>query len=549
MCWPIWPSGCAWALIRSIGSSGQPVVSVIDAHPLRESRSPIPRSTSWRWGKALFRVLNNTFAKTAMSRLWLNRAFVVELLFTKPQLKDSRKPMINILALLQCLAPVLTPTTLRQFSRIILALLAMTGRVTMLGIARWTEPGGSYRTVQRFFNTAVDWSQVHWLLIQTHLLQPQATYLLVGDEVVVTKAGHETHGLDRFFSSLFGKPVPGLAFFAFALVNVQQRTAHPLRIGQVLRPEPVAVPVAPAPAAPVAKRGHGPPKGSKNRNKADVTLTPSSSFILTLLQAVKQVLGTTLTVASVVLDGAFGNNYALQMVRRGGYDLISKLAVNSALHFRYPGTYSGRGPHKKYGERVKYGALPGEYRQQTTTTKGICTEIYQFTALHQLFAQPLNVVVIVKTNSETGARAHAILFSSDLNQTYDQIIDYYTLRFQIKFNFRDAKQYWGLRKLHESERTSRYQCRQPGVLHGQPGSGAPPTLAPQTARLQRPGPQSPLQRSQIRDRNIEIAPAEAGANCFSTNRCQDRPIGRCQRHIMAYFNIPLSSAKGAFTSA
>ena len=97
--------------------------------------------------------------------------------------------MLNILALLQCLAPVVTPTTLRQFSRIILAVLAMTGRVTMLGISRWTEPGGSYRTVQRFFNTAVDWSQVHWLLIKTHLLQPQATYLLAGDEVVVTKAG------------------------------------------------------------------------------------------------------------------------------------------------------------------------------------------------------------------------------------------------------------------------------------------------------------------------------------------------------------------------
>jgi hypothetical protein len=59
--------------------------------------------------------------------------------------------------------------------------------------------------------------------------------------------------------------------------------------------------------------------------------------------------------------------------------------------------------------------------------------------LHKLFAQTLNVVVIVKTNTETGARAHAILFSSDRNQTYDQIIAYYTLRFQIEFNFRDAK--------------------------------------------------------------------------------------------------------------
>jgi len=351
--------------------------------------------------------------------------------------------MIDILALLQCLAPVVTPATLRQFSRIVLALLAMPGRVTMLGISRWTEPGGSYRTVQRFFNTTLDWGQVHWLLIQTHLLQPQATYLLVGDEVVVTKAGAETHGLDRFFSSLFGKPVPGLAFFAFALVNVQQRTAHPLRIGQVLRPAAPAEP-APAPAAPAAKRGRGRPKGSKNRNKADVALAPYLSFILTLLQAVQQLLGTTLVVSYVVLDGAFGNNYALQMVRRCPYDLISKLAVNSALFFRYDGRYSGRGPHKKYGDKVNYAQLPARYLKKTTTEKGICTEIYQFSALHKLFAQPLNVVVIVKTNTATGARAHAILFSSDRNQTYAQIIDYYTLRFQIEFNFRDAKQYWGL---------------------------------------------------------------------------------------------------------
>ena len=352
--------------------------------------------------------------------------------------------MIDILALLQCLTPVMKATLLRQLSRIILALLAMTGRVTMVGISRWTGAGGSYRTVQRFFNTTVDWGQVHWLLFKAHLFQQEASYILAGDEVVVTKAGQETHGLDRFFSSLFGKPVPGLAFFAFALVNVQTRTAHPVRIGQVLRPEPVNAAVAVASAPPVAKPGRGRPKGSKNRNKADVTLSPYLSFILTLLQAVKQRLGTTLVVTYLVLDGAFGNHYALQMVRRCDYHLLSKLAVNSALFFRYDGPYSGRGPHKKYGEKVNYANLPARYRQKSTTENGICTEIYQFCALHKLFAQPLNVVIIVKTNLATGARAHAILFSSDPDQSYEQIIDYYTLRFQIEFNFRDAKQFWGL---------------------------------------------------------------------------------------------------------
>jgi putative transposase len=36
------------------------------------------------------------------------------------------------------------------------------------------------------------------------------------------------------------------------------------------------------------------------------------------------------------------------------------------------------------------------------------------------------------------------LFSTDLDLAYDSLIDYYHLRFQIEFNFRDAKQFWGL---------------------------------------------------------------------------------------------------------
>jgi hypothetical protein len=57
---------------------------------------------------------------------------------------------------------------------------------------------------------------------------------------------------------------------------------------------------------------------------------------------------------------------------------------------------------------------------------------------------PLNVVIIVRTNLATSHRSHAVLFSTDLDLSYDKIIDYYSLRFQIEFNFRDAKQFWGL---------------------------------------------------------------------------------------------------------
>jgi putative transposase len=54
------------------------------------------------------------------------------------------------------------------------------------------------------------------------------------------------------------------------------------------------------------------------------------------------------------------------------------------------------------------------------------------------------VVIITQTNLKSGAFASINLFSSDLELPYDKIIDNYSLRFQIEFNFRDAKQYWGL---------------------------------------------------------------------------------------------------------
>lgn len=52
--------------------------------------------------------------------------------------------------------------------------------------------------------------------------------------------------------------------------------------------------------------------------------------------------------------------------------------------------------------------------------------------------------VVVKTHLKSGKRGHVVLFSTDLNLTAVQIVDYSRLRFQIEFNFRDAKQHWGL---------------------------------------------------------------------------------------------------------
>src|SRR5437870_8218414 len=183
---------------------------------------------------------------------------------------------MDILALLQCLQPAVPRTTLRQFSRIVAALLVMTGRVTMLGLSRWAGPGGSYRTVQRLFAQALPWAMLFWVFFRQHVYRSDEVYLLVGDEVVATKAGKLTYGLDRFFASLYGKPVPGLAFFTLSLVSVQRRRSFPIRVEQVVRSDAEkAASKAKAAAKKLppssVKRYPGRPKGSKNKAKTEAT--------------------------------------------------------------------------------------------------------------------------------------------------------------------------------------------------------------------------------------------------------------------------------------
>jgi len=333
-------------------------------------------------------------------------------------------------------------TTIRQMAHIITAMLAMTGRVTMLGLSRWAGKGGSYRTVQRFYHTVLPWPLLFWWFFRTQLYRADDVYLLVGDECVTPKAGKQTHGLDRFFSSLYGKPIPGVAFFTLGLVNTRERRAYPLQVEQLqARSSCKGASVKPAAAA---SRPVGRPKGSKNRDKTQVTLTPELQLIQNMVRKQGLLINGLFPLTYLVLDGQFGNHNALAMTRHGGLHLISKLRGDAALYLPYRGPYQGRGPHRKYGERLDYRHLPSQYCKSSVIEDNIQTDTYQMQVWHESFPALLNVVILVKTNLKTGAQAHVILFSSDLTLSYEQLVDYYSLRFQIEDAFNIIKRLLGL---------------------------------------------------------------------------------------------------------
>jgi len=351
--------------------------------------------------------------------------------------------MPDMMVVLACLSQCVPPTPLRQLGRVVEAMLSISGRVTMKGLSRWSDKGGSYRTIQRLFNTPLNWLQLNWLLIRPPLWEGDDVALMRGDHVVVTKSGKSTHGLDRFFSSLYGKAVPGLCFLSLSLLSVKHRTSYPVVTEQV--DKPLAVPVQAAAKKKKPSGGsRGRPQGSQNRNRREVDLSPSLRFIQLHIKRLLEQIGDTFNVVYFIFDGELGHNDALQMVQQVGLHLISKLRYNSALYLPYDGPYSGRGPRRKYGQKLDYQNMPSEYLKSTSVDKEIKTQIYQMLLWHKKFADLLNVVVMVKTNLKTNKTAYVVLFSSDLELRYEKVIDYYRLRFQLEFNFRDAKQYWGL---------------------------------------------------------------------------------------------------------
>lgn len=350
--------------------------------------------------------------------------------------------MTELSTLLGCLSCLLDSRTLHQLTVISQALLMMTGRITLLGISRWAGKGGSYRTIQRFFVKPLPWGKLNWTLAKASVKASTGAILIAGDATTVTKSGKETFGLGRFFSSIYSRAVPGIAFQTLSLVDTEARKSWPILMEQI-QPPPKPEKSA-QPKGSKTRRYRGRPKGSKNRNSRDVPLNAEMLQVQAMLKKLLELVRDAVQPAYFVYDGAFGNHAAVQMTRQTGLHLISKLRSNSALCFQWEGAYSGKGRRRTYGARVDYDNLPASHLKSEQTAHRIRTRTYQFKAVHQKFADPLNVIIIHKENLTTGKTARVILFSTDLELGAEALVDYYRLRFQIEFNFRDAKQHWGL---------------------------------------------------------------------------------------------------------
>ena len=320
----------------------------------------------------------------------------------------------------------------------------------MKGISRWSEEGGSYRTVNRFFATDLPWLNLLVKFVQTQIFDASHEYILAGDATTVTKSGSTTHGIGRFFSGVLGCVVKSLEFFVFSLVDVVKRQAYPLCVKQTVRSEAEKATKKRCKKARKSKKKESPkklqgrPKGVLNKDRKELNLSAELLRINELLSGLVQLLRQFVKVEYLALDGHFGHKQAALMALENDLHLISKLRRDTSLFEKYEGKQKPKGARKKYGGQLNYQAMPIKYLKKTEVEGQIITNYYQGIFLHKSFGMALNVVVIVKTDLKKRKVGYVILFSSDEELGWEKLIEYYSLRFQIEFNFRDAKQHFGL---------------------------------------------------------------------------------------------------------
>ena len=146
-----------------------------------------------------------------------------------------------------------------------------------------------------------------------------------------------------------------------------------------------------------------------------------------------------------------GHNNAAQMTLALGLDLVSKLRYDSALYL----PYQGNNYRRKYGKKLNPRNLDSQYLIQSRFEEDWRFDYYQIQVFPKEFAVPLNVVIILIPNLKTREQGHVILFSTDLNLTGEKLVELYSLRFQIEFNFRLGETVLGIRRLYERVK---YSC-------------------------------------------------------------------------------------------
>lgn len=359
--------------------------------------------------------------------------------------------MEQLPSLITSLSSVIPSANILHFLSIINGIYSISsGGVTQLNISRYSSI--SYRSVQRFMSLDIAWHKLLITVVRLQLQDYRGVYLIAIDETVEDKAGKKTDKIGYFYSSKIGKVIKGVSFGVLSLIAVDKRKSYVVDYTQLSQDTAKAAENKAKKALLVQKKkdkaagivvASGPtgrPVGSKNRVKTKVDSESSRALTLLLTRVLPFLASIFIHPSYLVGDGAYGNLTACLIAGEQDLFLISKLNCTTVLHY----TPQAGTRQRIYGDKVDFKKLDKHKIDEKEEDDCIFTFFQIKKVRTRNIGQFINVVIIRCYNKTSKKTGFVLLFSTDLALDGMTIVDYYSLRFQIEFNFRDAKQYFGL---------------------------------------------------------------------------------------------------------
>ena len=367
--------------------------------------------------------------------------------------------MFPITEFTKCLQGTMTSANLRIFLALLQSFLCIRHETTTRGLSRYCAY--SLRQIFRFLSAQHKWLEMRILLFKTFIYAKNAHYIVAVDEVVEGKSGAASFGIDRFYSSCQQKTIQGVCFFALSLINIHTKSSYFINTLQVIYSKADRERIASKKekikqGKQRTKDGKNLPKGRPKKDtkpKESITKqenknsTASFRVFKELFEGSLKLLKTLLLdikITHLVADCAYSGLDYLQIALDNSCFLISKMKSVAAIYEPAQAADGKRGRPKKYGKKIDLQNIDQKYLKKTEGKQGCLHKYYQFEAFNKsLVGVKLNVVVLIIINKNNKISTN-VWFSNDLTINYETLLHYYSLRFQIEFHFRDAKQHFGL---------------------------------------------------------------------------------------------------------
>ena len=291
---------------------------------------------------------------------------------------------------------------------IIFLFMEIPGRINFLQLGRFGRKSEQcYR--QTFEREDMDWMEFNLHISANSFIKAHGGNRvgIAIDPSYISKAGKKTPHIGRFWSGCAGAVKHGLEILGIGVIDADLHDCMMLRAVQTAN-----------------EKGGG----------SEINLCDWYVKVLTdykeKLQRVTH---------NLVADAAFSNAPFVDKIIAQGYHLVSRLRNDAILHYEFTGERTGkRGRPRTIGDRIDYDNLDNS-KLNSINMDPTDGEAYTLIAYCKSLKRKIRLVIHIIADG-----GHRIYFSTDTSMSGKDVIDLYRTRFQIEFNYRDAKQFTGL---------------------------------------------------------------------------------------------------------